>query len=197
MSLLLLIVTEVGAGTVRFTRALAEPRHVSTAIQPQTDEAPASTLTSGGCDAMYSTAMLSFSGAGKRVVIEDSIARDSPSSKVALTYSHPIDASETKCCEATGTNGPAADALGSHSTPVTTPADRDETATTEAEVLTSTWAKLTSLTYTCAVPSPTAEIIGRAGIDVPTVSTAESVVWKVSSLAISTPPENARILVLW
>ena len=81
----LLSVTDTGGGTVRFSSACAEPRHVTASIQPQTDEAPTNTLTSGGREAGYVTAMLSFSGAAKRAATDDSTEREVPSSKVALT----------------------------------------------------------------------------------------------------------------
>ena len=47
---MLLTTTDTGGGTVRLTKANAEPRHVAASIQPQTDEAPTSALTLGGCD---------------------------------------------------------------------------------------------------------------------------------------------------
>ena len=122
------------------------------------------------------TSTLSFNGNGMRVVTGNSIAREVSSSNVAPTYSHPNDASETNACEATGTNGPAADELGSHSMPVTTPADSEETLTTLDVTTTATLAKPTSLTYTCAAPSPTPLTTGRAGTDVSTASTEELVV---------------------
>jgi hypothetical protein len=81
----LLSVTDTGGGTVRLSSAYAVPRHVAASIQPHTDEAPTITLTSGGCEAGYATITLSFSGAAKRAVTEDSTDREVPSSKVART----------------------------------------------------------------------------------------------------------------
>ena len=162
---MLLSVTETGGGSVKLSSALADPRQVATSIQPQMDEAPISTLTLGGCDAGYVTVILWFSGVAKRALIDDSMAREVPSSNAARTYSHPTDASETNECKAVGTKGPAADELGSHPMSVTTPADNDEIPTTVVKTVSVTLAKPTSLTYNCAKPGPTPEATGRAGTD--------------------------------
>ena len=141
--------------------------------------------------------MLAFNGAAKRAVTKDSTEREVPSSKVALTYSHPTDNSEMKWCEGVGRNGPAADELGDQLTPVTTPAESDDTPMTAASTVNVTLAKLTSLTYTCAVPSPTPTTLGRAATEASTDTTEEAAVWNVSSLTMSMSSESARSPVLW
>ena len=80
---------------------------------------------------------------------------------------------------------------------MTTPAESEDTPTATAVTAKVTLAKLTSLTYTCAVPGPTPTTVGRAATEASIDTTEEAVVWNVSSLARSMPSESARSLVLW